>query len=62
MQVFLNIVLYGLLAYALYESAVSHDYWYGFVVLFVVIVSVVIALLPGYHASKLSPGEYPYED
>jgi hypothetical protein len=25
-------------------------------------VAVVVTLLPGYHAEKVSPGEYPYED
>ena len=62
MQIFLNIVLYGALAYWLITAIISQDYWYSFVVLFVSAVSVVIALLPGYHASKVSPGEYPYED
>lgn len=62
MQIFLNILLYGLLLYWLYEAAIAGDYWYGFVVLFVVLVSVIIAALPGYHAEELSPGEYPYED
>jgi ABC-type lipoprotein release transport system permease subunit len=62
MQIFLNILLYGFLAYWLITAIISQDYWYAFVVLFVVVVSVVIALLPGYHASKVSPGEYPYED
>ncbi len=62
MQVFLNILLYAFLAYWLYASIVDKDYWYAFVVLFVVTVSVVLTLLPDYHASKVSPGEYPYED
>lgn len=62
MQIILNIVLYGFLAYWLITALMAHDYWYAFVVLFVSLVSVVIALLPGYHASKLSPGEYPYEE
>ncbi len=62
MQIFLNIVLYALLAYWLYESIVEKDYWYTFVVGFVVVVSIVMTLLPGYHASKVSPGEYPYEE
>jgi len=62
MQIFFNILLYGFLAYWLYESIVAKDYWYAFVVAFVVIVAVVVSLLPGYHASKVSPGAYPYED
>lgn len=62
MQIFVNIVLYAFLVYWLYESIVTRDYWYAFVVSFVIVVSVVISLLPGYHASKVSPGEYPYEE
>jgi hypothetical protein len=62
MQILLNVILYGLLAYWLYESLMDKDYWYAFVVSFVVIVAVVVTLLPTYHASKVSPGEYPYED
>lgn len=62
MQILVNIVLYGFLAYWLYESIAARDYWYTFVVGFVVVVSVVVSLLPNYHASKVSPGEYPYEE
>jgi len=62
MQIILNIVLYAFLLYWLYDSLVERDYWYSFVVLFVVAVSVIMSLLPGYHASKVSPGEYPYEE
>ncbi len=62
MQILLNILLYGFLLFWLCVSVVDKDYWLAFVVLFVIAVSVIIALLPGYHASKTSPGEYPYED
>jgi ABC-type lipoprotein release transport system permease subunit len=62
MQVFLNVLLYGFLAYWLYDSVKQQDWWYAFVVLFVVTVSVVVTLLPGFHASRVSPGEYPYQD
>jgi ABC-type lipoprotein release transport system permease subunit len=62
MQILLNILLYAFLAYWLYDSIVHKDYWYAFVVLFVIAVSVVVTLLPGYHASKVSPGEYPYDE
>ncbi len=62
MQIFLNIVLYGLLLGWLYINVMAQDWWYCFVILFVIIVSVVVSLLPGYHASKVSPGDYPYED
>ncbi len=62
MQVLLNIILYVLLLGWLYLNYVEKDWWYCFVILFVISVSVVVTLLPGYHASKVSPGEYPYED
>ncbi|HTY22263.1 MAG TPA: hypothetical protein VMC85_03980 [Desulfomonilaceae bacterium] len=62
MQIFINIVLYAVLLYWLYESIADKDYWYTFVVGFVVLVSIVMTLLPRFHASKVSPGEYPYED
>jgi len=62
MQIFLNVVLYAFLAYWLYVSLAARDWWYAFVVLFVVTVALVVTLLPAYHASKVSPGEYPYED
>jgi hypothetical protein len=62
MQIFLNILLYGFLAFWLYNSVIHQDWWYAFVVCFVTAVAVVVTLLPGYHASKVSPGEYPYED
>ncbi len=62
MQIIINVLLYGLLVYWLYESIVAEDYWYTFTVAFVVAVAVVVTLLPSYHASRVSPGEYPYED
>jgi ABC-type lipoprotein release transport system permease subunit len=62
MQILLNILLYGFLAYWLYYSIADKDYWFAFVILFLIAVSVVLTLLPAYHASKVSPGEYPYED
>jgi hypothetical protein len=62
MQILLNILLYGFLLFWLCVSVVEKDYWFAFVVLFVIFVSAILALLPGYHASKPSPGEYPYED
>ena len=30
MQIFLNILLYGFLAYWLYESVIAKDWWYCF--------------------------------
>ena len=62
MQILINILLYAFLAYWLYDSLVTQDYWWTFVVAFVTIVSIVLSLLPGYHAANVSPGEYPYED
>jgi hypothetical protein len=62
MQILLNILLYGFLVYWLYHSIADQDYWFAFVVLFLIVASVVLTLLPSYHASKVSPGEYPYED
>jgi ABC-type lipoprotein release transport system permease subunit len=62
MQIILNIILYAALLGWLYINILAKDWWYCFVVLFVIGVSVVVTLLPGYHVSKCSPGEYPYED
>lgn len=62
MQIILNIILYGLLFGWFYINWMEKDWWYCFVILFVITVSVVVSLLPGYHASSVSPGEYPYED
>jgi hypothetical protein len=62
MQIILNIILYGLLLGWLYVNAMEQDWWLCFVILFVIIVSVVLSFLPGYHASRVSPGDYPYED
>jgi len=62
MQIILNILLYGFLLGWLYINVTAQDWWYCFVILFVITVSVVVTLLPGYHATKVSPGEYPYED
>jgi ABC-type lipoprotein release transport system permease subunit len=58
-----NLVLYGLLLYFLYESTIKEwDPWNAFVVVFVLFVAVVTTLMPSLHASKISPGEYPYDD
>jgi len=61
MQILINILLYAFLAYWLYDSLVTQDYWWTIVVAFVTLVSIVLGLSPRYHAEKLSPGEYPYE-
>jgi hypothetical protein len=58
-----NIILYGFLLWLLYGSTIQEwDPWFAFVVAFVTFVAVVIELMPGLHAPKVSPGEYPYED
>ncbi len=62
MQIILNIILYGALFGWLYVNFMAQDWWYCFVILFVIGVSVVLTFLPGYHATKVSPCEYPYED
>jgi hypothetical protein len=62
MQIILNIILYGALLGWLYVNAMEKDWWLCFVIVFVIVVSVVVSLLPGYHASRVSPGDYPYED
>ena len=62
MQIFLNVILYAALLGWLYMNLMEHDWWYCFVIVFVIGVSGVVSLLPGYHASSVSPGAYPYED
>ena len=62
-QVLCNVVLYGFLVWQLYESTIAEwDPWFAFVVAFVLVVAIVITLMPGLHASKTSPGTYPYDD
>ncbi len=63
MQWVANIVLYGFLAWLLYGATIAEwDPWFAFVVGFVIFVAVFLSLMPGYHASKVSPGEYPYDE
>jgi hypothetical protein len=62
-QVLANVLLYGFFLWLLYRSTLGGwDPWFAFVVLFVLIVAAVTSLLPSLHASKTSPGAYPYED
>ncbi|MCL5108571.1 MAG: hypothetical protein M1401_06865 [Chloroflexi bacterium] len=62
-QVAANVVLYGFFLWQAYESLfVEHDYWFAFVVLFVLFVAVVTSLIPGIRAPRTSPGAYPFED
>lgn len=63
MNIIANIFLYGIIGYFLYESTiVEYDLWNAFVVVFVLAVSVITTMMPGLHAAKTSPGEYPYDD
>ncbi len=62
MQLAINLIFYAFLAWLLYDGIfVEHDWWFVFVVGFVVLVAIIVQLMPGLHASKVSPGEYPYE-
>ncbi|MFH0787757.1 MAG: hypothetical protein V2B13_09100 [Pseudomonadota bacterium] len=62
-QVVANMVLYAFFLWLLYKSTiVEWDPWDAFVVVFVLFVAVVTTLMPSLHASKTSPGHYPYED
>ena len=63
MNIIANIFLYGVIGYFLYESTiVEYDLWNAFVVVFVLAVSIITTMMPGLHAAKTSPGEYPYDD
>jgi ABC-type antimicrobial peptide transport system permease subunit len=42
-------------------TIIEKDYWFAFVVGFVISVAVVCQLMPSLHASKVSPGEFPYD-
>ncbi len=63
MSIIANIILYGIFGYFLWESTIKEwDPWMAFTVVFVIAVALVTTLMPGLHASKPSPGEYPYDD
>lgn len=63
MQIFANIILYGFLAWQLYDcTMVKWDPWQFFVVGFVVVLAIILTLMPGLHAPSTSPGSYPYDD
>ncbi|MEN6484592.1 MAG: hypothetical protein ABFD98_06890 [Syntrophobacteraceae bacterium] len=63
MQIVANVILYGFLAWLLYDSTIGKwDPWFAFVVGFTVLVAIALTLMPGSHASKVTPGEYPYDD
>jgi hypothetical protein len=62
-QVLANVVLYGFLVWLLYDSTLGEwDPWFAFVVAFVLVLAVIITLIPGLRAPRVSPGEYPYDD
>ncbi len=58
-----NIILYAFLLFLLYESTIREwDPWFAFVVGFVLVVAITVSLIPGLHASGVSPGHYPADD
>ena len=59
MQILINVILYAALLGWLYINLMAKDWWYCFVILFVISVSGVVALLPGYHASSSVTGRLP---
>jgi ABC-type antimicrobial peptide transport system permease subunit len=62
-QILANVVLYGFLLWLLFDSTVVEwDPWFAFVVAFVVVVAVVVSLIPRIHATKVSPGYYPFDE
>lgn len=62
-QVLVNAILYAFLLWLLYDSTIAEwDPWFAFVVLFVLVVAAVTSLMPSLHASRTSPGTYPYDD
>ena len=62
-QILCNLVLYGFLVWLLYDSTIrSWDPWFAFVVAFVLVLAVVVSLIPGLHAPRVSPGSYPFDD
>jgi hypothetical protein len=62
MQILLNVVFYAFLAWLFYDATIiEKDYWFAFVVGFVILVAVIVQLMPALHTSKVSPGEFPYD-
>ncbi|MBU1712605.1 MAG: hypothetical protein KKD47_05815 [Proteobacteria bacterium] len=63
MNIIANIILYGIAFFFLYEYTIKEwDPWNAFTVVFVIAVAIITTLMPGLHAAKTSPGEYPYDD
>jgi hypothetical protein len=62
MQILLNVIFYAFLAWLFYDATVvEHDWWFAFVVGFVILVAIVVQLMPSLHTDKVSPGEFPYD-
>jgi ABC-type antimicrobial peptide transport system permease subunit len=62
MQILLNVIFYAFLAFLMYDATmVEHDPWFAFVVGFVIVVAFICQMMPSLHASKVSPGEFPYD-
>jgi hypothetical protein len=62
-QIVGNLVLYAGLIYLAIESTfIEADYYFAFVVWFLLFVALVITVIPGVRAKSVSPGEYPYGD
>jgi hypothetical protein len=58
-----NAVLYAFLLWLLYDSTIKEwDPWFAVVVGFVLVLAIIISVIPSLHASKVSPGTYPYDD
>ena len=63
MQIVANVLLYGFLGWLLFDSTIREwDPWFAFVVGFTVLVAIGLSLMPGTHAAKVCPGDYPYDD
>jgi len=63
MQLAVNAVLYGFLLWLLYNSTIKEwDPWFAFVVAFVLVLAIVISLVPGLRATKVSPQQYPFDE
>ena len=62
-QILANVILYGFLIWLLYDSTIAEwDPWFAVVVAFVIVVAVVVSFIPAIHASKVSPGVYPFDN
>jgi hypothetical protein len=63
MQILINVILYGVMAFLVYDSIyIAQDYFMTFCVLFVIFVALITKFMPSLHVEKCSPGEYPFDD